>query len=63
MVRYYSATGVTNHLVFTDSTGAEYRLDRKVNTDGSTSSVYTGLWAASSDNFYGIFNEDWNTIS
>ena len=61
VMRYFSGTGVTSHIVFTDSTGTEYRLDRKVNPDGTTSTTPTGYWAASTDPFYGIFHEDWNT--
>ncbi len=61
VMRYFSGTGVTSHIVFTDSTGTEYRLDRKVNPDGTTSATATGYWAASTDAFYGIFHEDWNT--
>jgi hypothetical protein len=61
VMRYFSGTGQTSHVVFTDSTGTEYRLDRMVNPDGTTSATATGYWAASTDPFYGIFHEDWNT--
>jgi len=56
VTRYYASSGVTSHIVFTDSTGTEYKLDRKVNPDGSSSGSYTGWWASSSANFYGIFD-------
>jgi RHS repeat-associated protein len=61
VTRYFSGTGVTSHIIFTDSTGTDYRLDRKVDAQGNTSATVTGYWAASSSNFYGIFHEDWNT--
>jgi YD repeat-containing protein len=61
VMRYFSGTYQTSHFIFTDSTGTEYRLDRKVQADGTnwTTGPWDGYWASSSANFYGIFQEDW----
>ena len=37
VMRYFSGTYQTSHFIFTDSTGTEYRLDRKVQADGTAS--------------------------
>lgn len=58
-VTRYFTNGQVSLVIFTDSTGTPYRLDRKVNADGSTAGTYTGYWAASTDKFYGIFEDDW----
>ncbi|GEM_PF-1575541 len=61
VMRYFSGTYQTSHFIFTDSTGTEYRLDRKVQSDGTawTTGPWDGYWASSSATFYGIFQEDW----
>jgi hypothetical protein len=63
VMRYYKGSYETSHIVFTDAAGTEYRLDRKVQADGTawaSPAVWDGYWAASTANFYGIFQEDWS---
>ena len=63
MTLSYGASWNFDHWTFTDSTGAEYRLDRPVYPDGTTAPSQTGIWGSSTDGATFIYNASNNRLT
>ena len=60
--QFVGANWQVDHWTFTDSSGAEYRLDRQVTQDGTATSTTSGIWATTTDGATFLYNSSTNRL-